>query len=489
MTYQATEFNRFGGVDLSRDPQEIGPELAVDLLNVDFDRPGRVRTRDGYDNLTAAAYTLRLRYLTPYYKTDGTKQFIACTETLSGGTETIKAYSTAGAVVGSGGGIDGGGLGRVYSAGVRFGTPTAEYMYIPGVNAAAGVYRWDGATFSLVVTMPIAKWLTVSANSNRMVAANYPATNPSRVGFSDAGDAETWTANNFVSITPGDGEGITALATWRELVFAFKETKFAVFTGESVGGDGNPVFNYRMVENGVGAVGPVCVGRPGVFFINRRGVYVTSGDQPRLISGALDPLFLGTADTPYTGDPINMAEIESASLAWVGERLYAAVATGASTSNDRLLVWDSLLDQWTVWNVPAAGMCGFRVGDSEDLIFSYATGSNHVGRVNSSYTTDDGTAISSFWQSGFYELGSPGADAYTRYTRVWGYGSPTVSVLTDHGTSDSSAAAVTLGTSPAVAEGYHGVSYKGRLFSHKLSASSGTWSASRLQQDVAWVRP
>ncbi|MBW3593776.1 MAG: hypothetical protein KY396_08780 [Actinobacteria bacterium] len=37
----------FGGLNLRDDPQEVGWQGAIDLLNIDLDRRGRVRQRDG----------------------------------------------------------------------------------------------------------------------------------------------------------------------------------------------------------------------------------------------------------------------------------------------------------------------------------------------------------------------------------------------------------------------------------------------------------
>jgi hypothetical protein len=45
----------FRGLRLDVDPQELGLNGAVDLLNVDFDRPGMVRTRFGSQKWSGTA--------------------------------------------------------------------------------------------------------------------------------------------------------------------------------------------------------------------------------------------------------------------------------------------------------------------------------------------------------------------------------------------------------------------------------------------------
>lgn len=484
---------QFGGLNLVEDPEEVGFSGALDMLDVDLNERGRVRTRDGYDNFTASAAASRLIATSAFYTTSGGKQIL----TASSDGLFLRAYNTAGATVAS---QALGGTGVADADFVRYGGPSAEVAYSTSWADTArtviqNVYSWNGAAWASATGVRIGGAggypfsLDVQASDNRLVGL-FSASNYSRVGFSGAGTPETWGANDYVDLTPGDGERGITIVSWRELVFVFKETKFFVFTGNSTGADGNPVFNYRPVSAGVGPVSKMgAVSTPnGVYFLSRRGIYRTTGGDPVLVSRAIDPIFLGDAPSEFSGGVLNHAAIQSCAMAWCNGRLYVAYPSGSATVNDRVLVFDPELNYWLLWSVPAGSLASFRTGDEEELVFAYASGSNHIGRLSGSYTTDDGTAITGSFQSGWYSLGAPGADAYTRYTRLWGSGAPTVSVFTDFVSSDSLAAAVTLGTDPVVDEGYHAVSYKGRLFSHKLSSAS-LFNVNRIQHDVAWVRP
>jgi hypothetical protein len=315
-------------------------------------------------------------------------------------------------------------------------TSELEYVYFGDGNDA--MRRWDGAAFTSPANMPKgAPYLY--PRSSRLVATCFEASShilgpaaaqssQSHVYFSDAGAPETWTATNYVILTPGDGERIHGAASYRDLFFVFKRSRFFVFTGESTAGDGNPIFNYRTVDTGVGlsgyssgmeACGAIATGPDGVYFLNDRGVWRTSGDAPTRVSRAIDPFFDGTATTPMTQDP---ARLRYARMTWHNERLWLAVATNGTSYNNRLLVFDPATDAWTMHDIPCADVTPFRPS-------------------------------------------------------------------THYGTTDSTASAVTLGTSPAIVEGIHQQAYKGRLFSHKLSATSGAWSVNRLVHDVAWTRP
>src|SRR4051812_17053623 len=60
----AFSVERFSGLNVRDDPEEVGASGAIDLLNVDFDQRGRVRSRGGLVNAktfagsTSAVYPL-----------------------------------------------------------------------------------------------------------------------------------------------------------------------------------------------------------------------------------------------------------------------------------------------------------------------------------------------------------------------------------------------------------------------------------------------
>lgn len=484
---------RFGGLNLVDDPEEVGAIGSVDQLNIDIDKHGRVRSRDGYNNLLSAASATRLDAIAAFYMSNGTKQLLVSSNV----GNLYRAYSTAGAVVAS---VAAGNA--LWEADfTRYGGPTGEVAYAtssatnPAIATplANPVFRWSGAAWAFVGTVGLGATtplqLEVKADDNRLVGS-FEASNSSRVGFSNAGAPETWTATDYVDVTPGDGERITSLAAWRELVFVFKETKYFVFTTTSPSGTGTPIFNYRPVITGVGAIGRQCtITTPsGVYFLSRRGIYKTTGGDPTLVSRALDPIFRGGASSTYTGGVLNHAAIWACRLMWHDERLYFAYPSGSSTTADRILVFDPETDQWVLWNIGVGAMASFRISDSAELVFTYPTGTNDIGRMNSTFTDDDGVSIASSYQSGFYQP-SPTNEVTTRWTELWGTGSPTFNIFTNHAASDllTRGGTVTLGTAPQVAKGTHLKAYTGQLLSHKLSSTSSAWSVNRIEHQITNV--
>jgi hypothetical protein len=114
------------------------------------------------------------------------------------------------------------------------------------------VRKYTGGVFSSPAGLAAYKgnYLAVQPLDDRLVIAD--ASTTSKLWFSDAATPETITASNFVQVTPGDGQPITGMAVFGTQLFVFKQTKFFVFYGNSTDATGLPVFNYRMMDTGVG---------------------------------------------------------------------------------------------------------------------------------------------------------------------------------------------------------------------------------------------
>ena len=414
-----------GGLNLTDGADAVKPDQAIDLMNVTFLPQGGVRQRDGYRRFTSAELTNRPDSMAAYYTAAGGTQLMV------GNGNRLDALNTSGTSTAN--------VATTASPHyfTRFGAPGSEHMYI--ANGTDTVRRYDGSAFSTpsyTGTTPTHRFLAVSSVDNRLVAAR-TAANPDRVSFSDPGLPTTFGANNYVDLHPGSGEPITGMVAWRESLFVFKETEFFVFYGTSTSATGTPIFNYRPVSGVAGSVGPVCASPEGVYFMDRRGVWLTTGGAPQLVSSALDPLFLGGASLYYTGGVIDTTLFGLARMWWTQGRLYVAFST--SSTNNRLAVYSPRNGWWTLFDIPADSMCSFRASGREELMFGYATGLKHVGRYfeGSGYNADDlttggtgGTAISSRWYQGWIDYDSQD-QKHLRQTKVWGEGVAQFSVARD----------------------------------------------------------
>lgn len=449
MTLTPYPLEGFGGINLSVDPVELGFNGAIDALNIDLDRLGRVRSRDGYDEFIA---TKSPTTMTPFYKTDGTRQLLIGI----GGTTGVEVYNTAGTLVTSHG----------FTAAskapgfARAGTPGSEKVYIS--NGEDDLVSWDGTAFATIAPAVLAgRYLAVHPADGRLASAVIvnPLAFPSRVHFSNQpttsapSAVETFGADDYVELAAGDGEVIKGMVAWQNDLYVFKGSKFFVFYGQSEGraDDGSVItnFNYRTVDTGIGAVSDtaICAGRDGVYFLDKTGLYRTTGGPPTLLSFPVDPIFSGRRPAAYGGGVADPARLDNfASVFFFDDRVYVAfTGTGASTNN-YTLVYDPRLDSWTLYDLKARMFSSFAITgtDSPELLFRHSSGG--IMRYGPAYTTDDGVAIPTRYQTGFSDFGSPVREKTIRETEVVGTG--TVSVdWTNRFDSVASGQNVTLGSS------------------------------------------
>lgn len=336
--------------------------------------------------------------------------------------------------------------------------------------------------------MPQAKFLAVQPGDNRLVAG-WVSGAVSRVQFSDAGNAEAWTATNYVDLTPGDGEVVRAVVAWREFVFVFKETKFFAFYGNQTDSMGSPVFNYRAVNTGVGCFtdGVAAAAEDGVYFFDRTGIYRTTGGEPQRVSAPLDPLFRRETVPFFQGSLPNFGGAFSFGV----HRKRVFFGYSSSLVVDNTLVFDIPTGQWMPWNLPAAGFASLPGVDSTyGLFFSYASGTNHVGRITddgqSAATTDNAAAITSRYRTGFYDLGVQG-EKRTRQMTVWGAGTTSLKLSRDYGALDT-ARPLVLGTVSAPDRATANCAKDGALFSHEFSGT-GAWWVHRAAMEFMPRRP
>lgn len=409
--YKPVQFKGFGaGLNLRDGPDVVQEDQAIDALNVLFTTRGSVEQRSGYAEFNFDLLPADADSLAAFYKNDGTKQLV-----VGMGTK-LRVLDQVGATVAD------------KTTGItasphffqRFGGPTAEHIYI--ANGVDPVRRWTGAAFedpTYAAVVPSGKFLGLSSTDNRLVSARFSGAlagnNPSTVRFSSEGDPLNFPSTYYVDLTPGDGEEIMGIASWRDLVIVFKRTKFFVFYGNSVDDDGEPVFNYRPVDAGVGLIAPraMAVSEQGVYFLAQSGIYFTSGSQPARVSDIVEPIFHGGASVYYRGGELNHAAVQESTMVYHDERLWFSFPSGTNSVNDKQLVFDPNEKWWSLTNLPAGPMVNFRPVDREELIFGQ--GIRAIGRYyQGGYLTDqalyDGTggvSIDAYWQSGWFNYGNP----------------------------------------------------------------------------------
>lgn len=443
MAYSPQPFPSFGnGLNLRDKADAVDPADAIDALNVEFTERGSVKQRGGYAPFNAVQISTP-GSLAPFYKTDGTAHL------LMGAGPTLTALDTDGTVVDSESGLTDG----IWDF-ARFGGPGTEVAYAG--NGLEELVKYDGSTWAQVTDAPKAGSLAVMAvdQGNRLVAGRFLTTtggpegdtsNPSRVWFSDPGDPETFDANNYVDFTPGDGEAVQAVVTWREFVFVFKESKFFRIDGSTEDASGNPIFLWTTFDTGVGLASPraVVATEYGVFFLDRRGVYLTTGGDPACVSDAVEPVFLGDPSPYYTGGILNQSDIDDCAMGYWDNKVFLGFPTQAG--DQRTLVFEPNAGWWSLYDLPATCLASFRVDGPDELMFG--DGSN-VQRHNNTLTSDNDDAIVSHWRSGWFDYGIP-EQKTIRESKVWGFGTLELSIAVDFNTDRGDSSTVDLTEPPA----------------------------------------
>lgn len=466
MARSTVTLDEFGGLLISGDPFTAGPSRARDMRNVRVDSPGQIVTRGGFDTLDATTLATIVG-------------FVRC------GSRYMALSNASSGIV------------RIYNAGLAghadriAGTHFTTSVFTDGVGLAGGAILTRsndvllGVPFSTspvdYANTPQAYFLDTTGVEGRYVAAyaqigGTPLAH--RVHFSNPNLAHaTWGATDYVDLWAGDGQQIRGLATYRDQVFVFKDRRFAIFYGESTDPDGGALFNYRPVDVGIGCAydhGAVA-GPNGVYFLAANGIYRTVGDAPVLISDAIQALFDGATDGVYTG----ATSISTPRLFATPDDLYFV--------NDAdVFRYHYATDQWTL-DVYTPGVQFIAQTPTEKARSIYfLDGTGKACEAGDTFTDDDGSSISWSYTSGRYPLGDGGRVAIAPETSL--YGSGTVTLTLDSDLYTGQEGTVTLGTAPAVAEGWpSSVDQEGTWLQFTLSGT-GPASVSRIVHEVSSVK-
>lgn len=501
MTYAPYIFNDFsGGLNLRAKADQIGADECIDCKDVVFG-DGAIRCRPGYDEITSSDTTNAIETLHASQLAGSAYLLAGC------GTRLEAIIPGTGGVAASATGKTSTGTSNWYWGFADYGTATTFYTFAG--NGENILQSWAGGsgTWGTVANSPKAASLCVTASSNRLVATRFYTTTggPSggagtsskhHVYFSAAGDPTSWPTTNYVELDPNDGEEIQACIAWRDYVFVFKNTKFYVFTGESTDADGNPVFNYRKVDVGAGMVAPraVAMHETGVYFVDRNGLYVTTGDTPTKLSGAIDPVFFGLETDYYTDASFYGVWSDCGVVIWQDLVLIKSPDINSSQTVVVYHVQDGWWSRWSLARQVRHWATYYDASRTSDRLYFSSKDSSYnkkIYEISPSYTDDDGTTISAHYTTGFSDFGVA-ENKRLRQIKLWGTG--TSATLTGYSDFDISTTgstgniALNPHAGPRVNVGIQRVGFRGTTFAFKVSNLNGGESVHRIEPHIAGSR-
>lgn len=397
------KFTKYYGMNNTKSPIELGSFEAENIENWLIRYQGKLVRRNGLTLLGNDTGSNKVLGLTHYISGATKAQIRVVTtqlEVLSAGTWS--AMSGAGAT-GLTTGLD---MNFCFANG---------YLY--GFNGTDTVRKANNTTVTTVAGIPVGKFAVWFRN---YMFVGGVAAYPNRIYFSNLGDPETFSADDYIDVEPGDGDELTGLISNSP----DKLTITKKYSVHYLTGAGTNTFAVYVVTRDFGIASHrslVPVGQD-VWGINSEGRIVSIyRNQYGLLSGK----DMSSEFIEETINGLNMSGLNKVCAATLDGYILFAVPVGASTYNNLVLVYDvdapvpASMSKWvtfTGWSPSVfdvyspAGIDILYMGEGQADSKCYSWAGN----------TDNGTVITATWEGPEMEFESEGSLKRHRQIKIWG---------------------------------------------------------------------
>lgn len=393
----------------------VSPSLIDDrefsqIQNIEYDEGGVARKRTGYesvlDSLTAAKGL-------GMFVTESVRQIV----TIDNGTFEYATTSTWTSV---------GTVSFTASAETSF-TQAGNSFYV--WNGVEGGTRWDGTTLSRPGTMPKAKFAIyyndfhiaagVAGQPNRIYisASDNPAmftrdsgatelNNSTEVPGATVFNDTTAPYAQFIDVRVNDGDRITGLGRFQDVVIVFKERSIYQLTFDDTS---NPTIS--AITGSTGCVGHKTIENVenDLYFLSREGVRVL-GNEPNFFTAIRTNLLSIRIQTEM--DSINSQYYEKCNAHYFDNKFMLSVPT-TSSSIARTYVYDRRFQAWSVWtNFNANAYIKFVDSSNSEFLYFLDDDGTQVNKLTPGTYNDDGAAIEAFLVSKAFDLNNPDITKY-----------------------------------------------------------------------------
>lgn len=251
----------------------------------------------------------------------------------------------------------------------------------------------------------------------------------SRIVWNNPLDVTSWAASNYIDLDTEDGDAITAMWVFKDLLVVFK--RYKTFIVKYVGGVSQ--FDWERVDNSIGCVGPNAVYETDgiLYFMGSGGFYAFDGTHiPYCISDNIErKVARSNDDVDYTNE-VDGYESKS--------EVFFTFAEGSSTRKNKVYIYDPEHKSWTKWDIEVACMGNLLysnnltymdfpgayetysliledAGQAKTSFFAFGTYNGYIQKFGAS-DNDLGLAIDAYWVSPWIDFGYP--DRNKRILRV-----------------------------------------------------------------------
>lgn len=397
-------------------PSLIDNREFSDLNNVEYDEGGVIHKRAGYvtagDTLTAAHglgvystestnYMVTVDSTTLKYRTTGNWSS-ASGDTFTAGKDTTFTQARLKLFIWNG--TDGGAYFNG-SAVTRPGTmPKAKFsVYYQSKHIASGVPGQPSRLY--ISNLTDATDFTVTTGGTQPQPDNTndsENSNPNVPGATVFSGTPALTEANVIDIRKNDGDKITALAVYQDVLVVFKERSIYQVTFDS---SGNPTITPITYATGCVSHASVVNVENDIYFLSREGHRVL-GNEPQFFT-AIRTQVLSVRTQPVI-DAIYKSYYNRSNGVYFDNKYILAHPTGSSSSIARCLVYDRRFQAYTTWtSFNAQAMVKFIDSDNtENLYFLDDGGTQVYKRVAGTYS-DNGAAIEAYVVSKAQDIGNP----------------------------------------------------------------------------------
>jgi hypothetical protein len=396
-------------------PSLIDNREFSDMMNMEYDEGGVVRKRSGY---VTAGNSLTAAHGLGVYSTESSNKMVTVDGT------TLK-YRTSGNWTSA--------TGDTFTAGLDTSFTSARLKLFIWNGTDGGAY-FTGTAVTRPGTMPKAKFSVYYQNKH--IASGVDG-QPSRLYISNISDATDFTVTtggtqpqpdstndaengnpnvpgatvfsgtpalteaNVIDVRKNDGDKITGLGIFQDVIIIFKERSIYQLTFDATG---LPTITPITYATGCVSNKSIKSVENDMYFMSREGVRVL-GNQPQYFTAIRTNVI--SIRIKQTIDSINKAYYSRCNSVYFDNKYITAIPTGTS-SIDRAIAYDKRFDAFTLWQrFNAQDMVKFIDSSNVEGLYFLDDGGTQVYLRQDGTYSDNGVAIEAWVSSKAQDLGNP----------------------------------------------------------------------------------